>query len=515
MKISAGHQLPSCGDFWPRWDPESSPAQSDDDPSAITTYSIAGASHGYGLLWVPLVALPLVLAVQWMCARLETVTGCGLAAAVRSRYPRWVSFNCVALLAVANTFQIGADLAGMGEVLTLVTDLPRGITAPLLAGFLFAMLTLASYRHIVAIFKWMALLLLAYVAAAFWTRPDWATVAGATFAPGPDWQPDYWSTLLGIIGSIISPYIFFWQAEQMVEDECPAQLRTPDEQQANTIRRLRTARADVTTGITLACAIAYFIILTTATTLYANGLRNIQTAQQAAEALRPFAGAGATLLFSLGLLAAGMLGVPALAASTSFAIAETCGWQGASLAHTPREAPRFYLLLAAGIFGGLALNYLGIPPVRMLYVAAIVNGVLAAPLLVIVCLLTSDRRVMGEYVNSWKLRLLGGTAAVLVTAATRSCCWFGCGRTDNKRRPKLCASSGCHRSNCLRGYIQATTVERCSSGLWSFSGRGAPRFRLSGEFTDVTPVRFAVLLPYAALPAGLRRRHSWRDDPGG
>ncbi len=236
------------------------------------------------------------------------------------------------------------------------------------------------------------LVLLTYVAAALLTCRDWRAVGIATLLPAVNWSPGYLSMLLGIVGSILSPYIFFWQAEQMVEDELPGPPETAAERLAAAPTRLQAARADVMIGMAFACLIAYFIILTTATTLFERGEHDIQTAEQAAAALQPIAGAGASLLFSIGILAAGILGLPALSASTAFATAEACRLPKGSLDRTPREAPIFYLILATSFLIGTGLNYVGVAPVRMLFIAAVVNGILAAPLMAIVCLLTSDRR---------------------------------------------------------------------------------------------------------------------------
>ena len=211
----------------------------DDDPSAITTYSIVGASQGYALLWARVAALPLVLSVQWMCARLEAVTGQGLAGAIRGRYPLWVSVFCCGLLTVANTFQIGADLAGMSEVLELASGVPTRVWPPILAVGLFVLLAWLSHRRIEQVLKWLVLVLFAYVGAALLSCRDWRTVAGATLMVHMDWSPGYLSLLLGIIGSILSPYIFFWQGEQMVEDELPPSRQTAAQRLSTTPDRLR------------------------------------------------------------------------------------------------------------------------------------------------------------------------------------------------------------------------------------------------------------------------------------
>lgn len=389
----------------------------DDDPSAITTYSIAGASYGYGLLWAPLVAFPLLGAVALMCARLGMVSGRGLAHVIRLRYPAPVLWGACLLLFVANTFQLGADLGGMGAVLEMMTGVRAYVWTPLIAALVTGALIWSDYEHLSRVFRWLALALFAYAVAALLARPQWAHVLRSTFVPQVRWDGDYLSTLVGIFGSAISPYLFFWQAAQVVDEERAMGRETVQEREGATRRELDDARTDVLSGMAFACLIIYFVILTTAATLYASGQRNIETAQQAAEALRPVAGQGAYLLFTVGLIGAGMMGVPALAASAAYAFSEAMRWRRASLHERPGRAPKFYGVFAVAVVAGLGLNYVGLSPVRMLFLAAILNGVLAAPLIALVTLLTSDETVMGERVNRRGLRVLGW-AGVLVMAAT-------------------------------------------------------------------------------------------------
>jgi NRAMP (natural resistance-associated macrophage protein)-like metal ion transporter len=389
----------------------------DDDPSGISTYSVAGAAFGYAPLWTALFTFPLMAAVQLMCARLGMVTGRGLASVIRRHYSRRVLWGACAMLVVANVINIGADLGGMAEVSEMVTGVTALVWTPLYAVFIVSLLFWSSYRRIARIFKWLTLVLFAYVLAAFLARPDWGAVLRATLVPHVEWTNRYLAVLVGILGTTISPYLFFWQAAQEVEEDRAAGRRTVRQRRGATDEELRRARTDVLTGMFFSNLVMYFIILTTAATLHAHGETAIATAREAAEALRPLAGAGAYWLFAIGLIGTGMLGVPVLAGSCAYAVAEAEGWRG-SLDDTPRLARRFYAVVAVAMLFGLILNYVGLDAVTMLFWSAVVNGVLAAPLIVLVVLLTSDRAVMGQRVNPPLLRWLGWATAVVMTAAT-------------------------------------------------------------------------------------------------
>jgi NRAMP (natural resistance-associated macrophage protein)-like metal ion transporter len=389
----------------------------DDDPSGIATYSVSGASIGYGSLWTALFSFPMMVAVQLMCARLGMVTGRGLAAVARRRYPRWVLWGACLLLTVANVINIGADLGGMADATHMVTGVSALWWTPVYAVVIVTMLFWTSYRTIARVFKWLTLVLFAYVVTAFIVKPDWPTVLRSTFVPEVHWSREYLSVLVGILGTSISPYLFFWQAAEEVEEERAGGRRTVAQRKGATDEELRRSRTDVVTGMLFSNVVMYFIILTTAATLHAHGVTHITTASQAAEALRPLAGNGAYLLFTLGLIGTGMLGVPVLAGSCAFAIAEAMAW-GASLDRPPKLAPKFYAVLALAMALGLALDFAGFDAVKMLFWSAVANGVLAPPLIVLVVLLTCDRTVMGDRVNPPWLRALGWlTAAVMALAA--------------------------------------------------------------------------------------------------
>jgi NRAMP (natural resistance-associated macrophage protein)-like metal ion transporter len=388
----------------------------DDDPSGISTYSVAGATFGYLPLWTALFTFPLMAAVQLMCARLGVVTGFGLAGVIRRRYPRPVLWGACGLLVVANVINIAADLGGMAEATTMVTGVPRAAWVPLYSVLIVSMLVWSSYRTIARVFKWLTLVLGAYVVTAFIARVDGRAVLHFTLVPHVEWSRQFFAVLVAIFGTTISPYLFFWQAAQEVEEE-RALGRNLAQRRGATGRELEVCQKDVLAGMFASNAIMYFIIMTTAATLHAHGRTSIETAQQAAEALRPLAGAGAYWLFTLGLIGTGMLAVPVLAGSCAYAVAEAAAWRG-SLNQKPKRAKKFYLVIGVSMILGLALNYAGLNAIKLLFTAAVINGVLAPPLILIVVLLTRDRTVMGAAVSSRLLDVLGWAAfAVLVVAA--------------------------------------------------------------------------------------------------
>jgi NRAMP (natural resistance-associated macrophage protein)-like metal ion transporter len=388
----------------------------DDDPSGISTYSVTGASFGYAPLWTALFSFPLMAAVQMMCARLGMVSGLGLAGVIRRTYPPWVLWGACSVLIVANVVNIGADLGGMSEATEMVTGVNSLIWTPLYATVIISLLFWTSYGFIAKVFKWLTLVLFAYVIAAFLARPDWRAVLRYTFVPHVEWSSAYIATFVGILGTTISPYLFFWQASQEVEEERKKGRTLVEEREGATDEELRASRTDVITGMFFSNLVMYFIILTTAATLHAHGETNITSAQQAAEALKPLAGHWAYALFTLGIIGTGMLGVPVLAGSAAYAVAEARNWRG-TLEDRPRLAKKFYAIVASAMVLGLVLDYLGIDAVKMLFWSAVLNGVLAPPLIVLVVLLTSSKKVMGTRTNSRVMKWLGWAAAAIMTVA--------------------------------------------------------------------------------------------------
>src|SRR5450759_5235405 len=351
----------------------------DDDPSGISTYSVAGAAYGYTTLWIALLTFPMMAAIQLMCARLGMVTGRGLAAAIRMYYPRWVLWGACSILVVANVINIGADLGGMAEATQLITGIRSLIWIPFYACFIIGLLFWTSYKLIAKVFKWLTLVLFAYVFASFYAHVDLRHALAVTFVPHLEWSRGFLAVLVAILGTTISPYLFFWQAAQEVEEGRTKGRGLADRKNA-TAADLRSARADTMVGMFFSNFIMYFIILTTAATLHAHGQTDITTARQAAEALRPLAGNGAYLLFTLGLIGTGMLGVPVLVGSCAYAVAEGAVWRG-SMADKPRNARKFYAVMAVAMALGLVLHYLGFNAVKMQFWYGVVNGLLAPPLI--------------------------------------------------------------------------------------------------------------------------------------
>lgn len=389
----------------------------DDDPSGISTYSVAGALYGYATLWTALLSFPLMAAIQLMCARLGIVTGRGLASVLRQRYSRWVLWFACTLVVVANVFNIGADLGGMADVMQMITGIHAWLWTIFFAVLILALLLWTSYRLMARILKWLTLVLFAYIAAAFMSHPKWSDVLRATFIPHLEWNKDYISVLVGILGTTISPYLFFWQAAQEVEEDRDHGKKTVAQRRGATNRELGVLKSDVVTGMLLSNLVMYFLILTTGATLHLHGQKNIETAKQAAEALRPLAGQGAYWLFALGIIGTGMLAVPVLAGSCAYAIAEGAKWKDASLNLHAGLAPKFYGVIAISIAVGLAFDFAGFNAVRMLFWSAILNGLLAPPLVIMVVLLTSDRKVMGTRINSPAMNVLGWACAAVMSAA--------------------------------------------------------------------------------------------------
>jgi NRAMP (natural resistance-associated macrophage protein)-like metal ion transporter len=388
----------------------------DDDPSGIVTYSQAGAVAGYGLLWTSLITLPLMIGVQLMCSRVGMVSGMGFAGVIRRWYPRWLLWTACALLVVANIVNIGADLNGMAAALELLTGFPsRFAIVPIAVGIL-ALMVVTTYRQLARVLRWLALALVAYVLTAFIASPSWIDVARATFIPTLPHSRGEVLLIVALFGTTISPYLFFWEAAEEVEEEVEMGRLTPASRLGASQVELRDARSDVVTGMFFSNAIAFFIILTTGATLHRAGVYNIDTAEQAAMALRPLAGSAASVLFTVGVLATGMLAVPVLAGSAAYAIADAARWKS-GMSERPRTAPQFYAVLGAMVIAGCVINLASLGAIRMLVIAAVTNGILAPPLIMLLLVISNDRRVMGDHTNGVWLNLSGGIAAALMTAA--------------------------------------------------------------------------------------------------
>jgi len=388
----------------------------DDDPSGIATYSITGAKLGTGMLWTALLTWPLMAAVQMMCARIGMVTGMGLTHSLRKKFPLPIIFICSLALFLANTINIGADLLGMAEAAKLLTGIKEGFLVLFFGLVILVVSIRCDFKQIAAILKWLCLTLFAYVIVAFIIHPDWSSIARDTFIPSLPQGRAAIETLVAILGTTISPYLFVWQASSEVEEEKAAGLNLPESRKGATQVEINTRALDVGIGTFFSNLVMYFIILSTGLTLHRHGITNIETAGQAAEALRPLAGKFAAVLYSLGIIGVGFLAIPTLAGSAAYAFAETFGWsQG--LAAKPKNAQRFYFVFGLSMVAGMTLYFLKVNPMKALYWSAIFNGILAPFLLVGVVIVASDAAIMNHQPSSWAARIWVAATAVLMFAA--------------------------------------------------------------------------------------------------
>jgi NRAMP (natural resistance-associated macrophage protein)-like metal ion transporter len=390
---------------------------SDDDPSGIATYSQAGAQFGFDLGWTLLFSWPLMCAIQEISARIGRVTGRGLAGNLRLHYPMAMVSGLVALLVVANLINLAADLGAMGAALTLVIGGPKlvyvagfGLVSALLEIFV-------RYSRYVSVLKWLTLSLFAYVGVAFVVKMPWATVLYHLVVPNISLQPGYLTVVVAILGTTISPYLFFWQAEEEVEEvkerpEAKPLERAPEQAK----REFGRIRVDTYLGMAFSNIVALFVVLTTAATLHAHGVTDIQTSAQAARALRPIAGDFAFLVFALGIIGTGLLALPVLAGSAAYALGELFGWH-VGLARTPRRAKAFYGAIAVAGLIGIILNLVHLDPIKALFWSAVINGVTAAPIMVMIMLLASRKDAMGVFTIRTALKVVGWLGTAVMTAA--------------------------------------------------------------------------------------------------
>ena len=391
----------------------------DDDPSGIATYSQAGAQFGFAMLWTMPLAFPLMGAVQSMCARIGRVTGKGLAANIKTALPPIVLQVVVLLLLIANILNIAADVAAMGETAELVTGIDRHALTLVFVLVTVVLQVFVPYHRYVYFLKWLTLSLLSYVAVLFTVHVPWGEVLLRTISPQLTLDADAATVVVGVFGTTISPYLFFWQASEEVEDMQKGHRRAPplmrDRRAAG--RELRRIGWDTWSGMFYSNIIAYFIILATAVTLNRAGVNDIATAAQAASALRPLAGDFAFILFALGILGVGLIGVPVLAGSGAYAMCEAMGWKW-GLERKATNARGFYGVIAASVLLGLVIQYSPISPMKALFWSAVINGIVAVPLLAVIVILVSKKSVMGHYTASWPIVVLGWIATLVMGAAT-------------------------------------------------------------------------------------------------
>lgn len=389
---------------------------SDDDPSGIGTYSQAGAALGYTTLWTAIVTLPLMIVVQHICAKIGMVSGEGLAGVLNRYYSRKLLYPVVLGLVIANTINAGADIAAIAAAINMFIPIPISAMVIPIAVAIVVLQVWGSYRLILKIFKWLTLSLFAYVIAAFLAKPDWFAVAKATFIPQISFISEYITTIVAILGTTISPYLFFWEAGEEVEEEKSEGRTKLSERKGATDIEIKKEKIDTIVGMLFCNVVFYFVILAAGATLHVSGKTDIQSATDAAQALRPLAGNFATILFGIGLIGAGLLAVPVLTGSAAYAVAETFGWPS-GLDEKPRHAKKFYGVIAASTIIGVVIDFAGINPISALFWTAVINGVVAPPLLVVVMLVANNKRVMGSRTNGFFTNIIGWLAAAIMFAA--------------------------------------------------------------------------------------------------
>lgn len=405
-------------DYWHTLGPGLTTGASDDDPSGIATYSQTGAQYGFQLLWLAAFTFPLMSVVQEMCARIGLVTGRGLAGNIRKVFSRRVLGVCAMLLFAANAFNIGADLGAMAQGVKLL--FPQWSSTLLVVGFAILMLGLqifTPYERYARYLKWLALVLLAYILSAVLAHLDWATVLKHAVVPSITFGKTQILLVCAILGTTISPYLFFWQTSQEVEDQIVQGKTTVAMRAAETTKQeVRSMRIDVWSGMLLSNLVMFFIVAACGALLFGHGITNITSSAQAAEALRPFAGSATYFLFAVGIIGTGMLAIPVLAGSSSYAIAESLHKQG-SLSKKLKQAYAFYGVIIISMLVGLGINFLGINPIKALIYSAVANGLVAPVVLVLILLISSNRKIMGEWANGPVTKTIGWLVTALMTAS--------------------------------------------------------------------------------------------------
>jgi NRAMP (natural resistance-associated macrophage protein)-like metal ion transporter len=398
----------------------------DDDPSAIGTYATAGAKIGPSFLWTAPVTFPMMVAVVYLSSKLGQVTGKGLFDVIRDHYPRWVLHSALIGVVIGNTIEAGADIGGMAAAIgVLAPGVPLPYMVVPTTAAILALQVWGSYVLIRRIFRWLALVLLAYVAAAFMSDPDWSAVWRGTLIPTIQFTQEFLSLLVAVIGTTLSAYLYTWQSNEEVEEEIAIGRRHLHQRRGATRAELRQSRWDIAIGMLFSNIIMYFIILSTASTLHAAGRNDISTAAEAAEALKPLAGEAAGVLFAIGVIAVGFLAVPVMTTGAAYDVCQAFGWRH-GLHARPSEARAFYLLIAAFTVMAMCMNFFGFNPMKALVFAGIVQGFSTPPLMLLIMRMTSNRAVMGNAVNGRAINILGWTTTAAIFGATAAlvCTWF-------------------------------------------------------------------------------------------
>jgi NRAMP (natural resistance-associated macrophage protein)-like metal ion transporter len=389
----------------------------DDDPSGIATYSQAGAQFGFGLLWTMLFTFPLMAVIQEISARIGRVTGQGIAGNMRSHYPRTLMYFIITSMLVANVLNLGADISAMGEAVRLLIGGPGIVYAVLLAALALVLEIFIPYTKYVKVLKWLTISLFAYVAIIFSEHVPWRAVGKATLLPHITWSKEFITTIIAVFGTTISPYLFFWQASQEVEEE----EKDPNEKPLNEAPRqglgaLKRIKLDTWVGVAFSNIVSFFIILTTALTLHAHGVTDVATAADAAEALRPVAGPFAFALFAIGIIGTAMLALPVLAGSAAYGVTEMFNWKK-GLEKDLSKAKEFYAIIGAAIVIGTAMNFLHVAPMKALFWSAVINGIVAVPLMAVVMSMSTNKKVMKTFVIGRGMKIVGWIATLAMFAA--------------------------------------------------------------------------------------------------
>jgi NRAMP (natural resistance-associated macrophage protein)-like metal ion transporter len=389
----------------------------DDDPSAIGTYASAGARLGPSFLWTAPVTLPMMFSVVYLSSKLGQVTGQGLFEVIRSHFPRWVLYPALAGVIVGNVIEAGADIAGMAAAVGLLVHVPTALIVVAITAAMLALQVWGSYTLIRNVFRWLALALLAYVASAFLARPDLLAVVKGTLVPRLRFNREFLSLLVAVIGTTLSAYLYTWQSNEEVEEQIAMGRRRLADRKGATDAELKQSRQDILFGMFFSNLVMYFIILSTSATLYRAGKTDVESAADAARALQPIAGSAAGLLFALGVIGVGFLAVPVMTTGAAYDLAQTLGWKH-GLHARPREAKKFYAAIAVFTLVAMGMNFLGFNPMKALVYAGIVQGFSTPPLMLLIMLMTSSRKIMGARVNGPAMNAMGWVTTGVIFAAT-------------------------------------------------------------------------------------------------
>lgn len=417
IPLSNSKPVVRAKNYWYLLGPGLTTGAADDDPSGIATYSQAGAQTGFALSWLAIVTFPLMAIVQEMCARIGLVTGRGLAGNIRAHFPRRILYISTLLLFAANTFNIGANIGAMAEATRLL--LPHTNFALLVCGFTIFILLLqifTPYARYAKYLKWLALVLLAYIVSAILAKPDWAAVLQQSIVPQITFSKELMLLICAILGTTISPFLFFWQTSQEIEEEVAEGMTTIKQRMGSDKKTIKRMRIDVWSGMFLSNLVMFFIIVACGSILYPQGITNINSAAEAAEALRPFAGEATYWLFAIGIIGTGLLSIPVLAGASSYAISESLG-KHQGLNNKLAKAPIFYGLIIISMLAGLAINFIGLNPMKALIYSAVANGIVAPVVLILIVLLARNKKVMGDWVNKPSTTALGWMVVAIMSVS--------------------------------------------------------------------------------------------------